>query len=245
MPQSSKVVSHHAIEVSHLTRKVVDGSAPSGQLLILEDIDFTVQAGTTLAIVGASGSGKSTLLGMLAGLDIPTAGTVMLDGVDIFALNEDGRAALRKERLGFVFQSFQLLGHLNALENVMLPLELRGDGGAREKAERMLERVGLAARIKHYPKFLSGGEQQRVALARAFVTEPPLLFADEPTGSLDAVTGEAVIRLMFDLNRAHGSTLVLVTHDTSIAARCQRTITIAAGKLVDEPLARVQAIGNQ
>ncbi|MDB5775290.1 MAG: transporter ATP-binding protein [Herbaspirillum sp.] len=224
---------------------MVDGSAPSGQLLILEDIDFTVQAGTTLAIVGASGSGKSTLLGMLAGLDIPTAGTVMLDGVDIFALNEDGRAALRKERLGFVFQSFQLLGHLNALENVMLPLELRGDGGAREKAERMLERVGLAARIKHYPKFLSGGEQQRVALARAFVTEPPLLFADEPTGSLDAVTGEAVIRLMFDLNRAHGSTLVLVTHDTSIAARCQRTITIAAGKLVDEPLARVQAIGNQ
>jgi putative ABC transport system ATP-binding protein len=245
MPESSKVISHPAIEVSHLTRKVVDSGAPSGQLLILDDIDFTVQAGTTLAIVGASGSGKSTLLGMLAGLDIPSAGTVMLGGVDIFALNEDGRAALRKERLGFVFQSFQLLGHLNALENVMLPLELRGDGGAREKAERMLERVGLAARIKHYPKFLSGGEQQRVALARAFVTEPPLLFADEPTGSLDAVTGEAVIRLMFDLNRAHGSTLVLVTHDTSIAARCQRTITIAAGKLIEEPLARVQAVGNQ
>jgi putative ABC transport system ATP-binding protein len=234
MPESSTVVSQPAIEVLRLARRVVDGGAPSGRLVILDRIDFTVQAGTTLAIVGASGSGKSTLLGLLAGLDAPTEGTVKLDGVDIFALDEDGRAALRKERLGFVFQSFQLLGHLNALENVMLPLELRGDSEARGKAVRMLERVGLLARLKHYPKFLSGGEQQRVALARAFVTEPPLLFADEPTGSLDAVTGDAVIRLMFDLNRAHGSTLVLVTHDTSIAARCQRTITIAAGKLISD-----------
>jgi putative ABC transport system ATP-binding protein len=235
MPASgpdSGLASNPAIEVVQLSRTVPDSGAPSGQLIILEHVDFTVQAGTTLAIVGASGSGKSTLLGLLAGLDTPSTGTVKLDGVDIFALDEDGRAALRKARLGFVFQSFQLLGHLNALENVMLPLELRGDRNAREKAVNMLERVGLSARLKHYPKFLSGGEQQRVALARAFVTEPPLLFADEPTGSLDAVTGEAVIQLMFELNQAHRSTLVLVTHDTSIAARCQRTITIAAGKLL-------------
>jgi putative ABC transport system ATP-binding protein len=240
MFESSSVVSdvtpalHPAIDVASITRTVADASAPSGQLVILEKIDFTVQAGTTLAIVGASGSGKSTLLGLLAGLDTPSSGVIKLDGVDIFALDEDGRAALRKQRLGFVFQSFQLLGHLNALENVMLPLELRGDRDAKDKAMAMLARVGLSARLKHYPKFLSGGEQQRVALARAFVTEPPLLFADEPTGSLDAVTGEAVIQLMFDLNLAHKSTLVLVTHDKSIAARCQRTITIAAGKLLSD-----------
>ncbi|HEY4315983.1 MAG TPA: ATP-binding cassette domain-containing protein [Herbaspirillum sp.] len=228
---------HPAIEVARLGKTVNDSSAPSGRLTILEHIDFTVQAGTTLAIVGASGSGKSTLLGLLAGLDMPSSGVVKLGGTDIFSLDEDGRAALRKAQLGFVFQSFQLLGHLNALENVMLPLELRGDRDAREKALHMLERVGLAARLKHYPKFLSGGEQQRVALARAFVTEPPLLFADEPTGSLDAVTGEAVIQLMFELNQAHRSTLVLVTHDISIAARCQRTMTIAAGKLIRDSAA--------
>jgi putative ABC transport system ATP-binding protein len=157
---------------------------------------------------------------------------VELGGVDIFALDEDGRALLRKNQLGFVFQSFQLLMHLNALENVMLPLELRGDKDAKQKAEAMLAKVGLSSRLKHYPKFLSGGEQQRVALARAFVTEPPLLFADEPTGSLDAATGEAVIQLMFELNRERGSSLVLVTHDLSIAARCGRTISIAAGKLI-------------
>lgn len=184
-----------------------------------------------LAIVGASGSGKSTLLGLLAGLDTPSDGTVKLDGVDIFALDEDGRASLRQTKLGFVFQSFQLLSHMTALENVMLPLELRRDGKAREKAEVMLARVGLSSRLQHYPKYLSGGEQQRVALARAFVTEPPLLFADEPTGSLDAVTGDAVIKLMFELNQERGSTLVLVTHDPLIAARCKRTITIAAGRL--------------
>ncbi|MDB5920374.1 MAG: transporter ATP-binding protein [Massilia sp.] len=212
-----------------LSKRVADAS---GELTILHSVDFTVQPAETLAIVGASGSGKSTLLGLLAGLDSPSGGTVILDGVDIFALDEDGRARLRMAKLGFVFQSFQLLAHLTALENVMLPLELRGDLDARGRATTMLGRVGLSSRLKHYPKFMSGGEQQRVALARAFVTEPPLLFADEPTGSLDAATGEAVIQLMFELNRERGSTLVLVTHDTSIAARCDRTITIAAGRLV-------------
>jgi putative ABC transport system ATP-binding protein len=218
-----------AIEVVDLSKKVADAS---GELTILHSIDFTVQPAETLAIVGASGSGKSTLLGLLAGLDSPSTGKVLLDGEDIFALDEDGRAALRKAKLGFVFQSFQLLSHLNAVENVMLPMELRGEADAREKAVAMLGRVGLSSRLKHYPKYLSGGEQQRVALARAFVTEPPLLFADEPTGSLDAATGEAIIQLMFELNRERGSTLVLVTHDPSIAARCARTITIAAGRIV-------------
>lgn len=218
-----------AIAVDNLAKRVADAT---GELIILHDINFTVPAGQTLAIMGASGSGKSTLLGLLAGLDTPSTGTVRLDGVDIFALDEDGRALMRKEKIGFVFQSFQLLAHLNALENVMLPLELRGDTTAKNKAEEMLNRVGLSARLKHFPKYLSGGEQQRVALARAFVTRPPLLFADEPTGSLDAVTGEAVIQLMFELNRESNSTLVLVTHDSLIAARCERTITIAAGKLM-------------
>jgi putative ABC transport system ATP-binding protein len=228
LPAAAAATAKAAIEVIKLSKRVADAS---GELTILHSIDFTVQAAETLAIVGASGSGKSTLLGLLAGLDTPSSGQVLLDGVDIFGLDEDGRASLRKSRLGFVFQSFQLLTHLSALENVMLPLELRGESGAREKAAAMLERVGLGSRLKHYPKYLSGGEQQRVALARAFVTEPPLLFADEPTGSLDAATGEAVIQLMFELNRERGSTLVLVTHDTSIAARCGRTITIVAGRL--------------
>lgn len=206
----------------------------SGELVILSDINFTVQAGATLALVGASGSGKSTLLGLLAGLDTPSTGSVRIDGVDLYALDEDGRAGLRKNKLGFVFQSFQLLAHLTALENVMLPLELRGDGRASAKAKAMLERVGLGQRLRHYPKFLSGGEQQRVALARAFVTEPPLLLADEPTGSLDAATGEAVIDLMFRLNREQHSTLVLVTHDPAIAALCERRITIHAGRIVED-----------
>ncbi len=218
-----------AIDAINLSKRVADAT---GELTILQNINFTVQAGATLAIVGASGSGKSTLLGLLAGLDIPSDGTVKLDGVDIFALDEDGRAGLRKVKLGFVFQSFQLLSHLNALENVMLPLELRNDGHAKDKAETMLARVGLSSRLKHYPKYLSGGEQQRVALARAFISEPPLLFADEPTGSLDAATGDAVIQLMFELNQERKSTLVLVTHDPSIASLCRSTITIAAGKLV-------------
>jgi putative ABC transport system ATP-binding protein len=218
-----------AIVVAGLSKRVADAS---GELTILHSVDFTVQKAETLAIVGASGSGKSTLLGLLAGLDTPSSGSVHLDGSDIYALDEDGRAAVRKAKLGFVFQSFQLLAHLTALENVMLPLELAGDPQARAKAEAMLGRVGLSSRLKHYPKYLSGGEQQRVALARAFVGEPPLLLADEPTGSLDAATGEAVIQLMFELNREHGSTLVLVTHDASIAARCGRVITIAAGRIV-------------
>lgn len=218
-----------AIEVIHLSKRVADAT---GELAILKEIDFTVQAGETLAVVGASGSGKSTLLGLLAGLDTPSDGIVKIDGEDIFALDEDGRARLRQAKLGFVFQSFQLLAHLTALENVMLPLELRRDEDARERSEIMLARVGLSSRLGHYPKYLSGGEQQRVALARAFVTEPPLLLADEPTGSLDAATGEAVIQLMFELNRERGSTLVLVTHDPLIAARCARTITITAGRLV-------------
>lgn len=218
-----------SIEALHLGKRVSDAS---GELTILHDVNFSVRAGATLAISGASGSGKSTLLGLLAGLDTPTEGTVKIDGKDIFALDEDGRAGLRKAKLGFVFQSFQLLSHLNAVENVMLPLELRGDAEAREKAEGMLARVGLGSRLKHYPKYLSGGEQQRVALARAFVSEPPLLFADEPTGSLDAVTGASVIELMFELNRERGSTLVLVTHEPPIASLCERMITISAGRLV-------------
>ena len=217
-----------AIETIGLGKRVADAT---GELTILDDINFTVPAGATLAIVGASGSGKSTLLGLMAGLDTPTAGTVRLDGTDLFALDEDGRAAVRKRLLGFVFQSFQLLPHLTARENVMLPLELRGDAAAGARAEAMLGRVGLASRLKHYPKYLSGGEQQRVALARAFVCEPPLLFADEPTGSLDAATGAAVIELMFQLNEERGSTLVLVTHDSGIATLCARTITITAGRM--------------
>ena len=217
------------IKVTGLTKKVPDAS---GELTILNDLNFTVDSGTTLAIVGASGSGKSTLLSLLAGLDSPSSGSVHINGTDLFALDEDGRAAWRMHHLGFVFQSFQLLSHLTALENVMLPLELRTDANPRAKAEAMLAEVGLQQRMKHYPKYLSGGEQQRVALARAFVTEPPLLLADEPTGSLDAATGEAVIDLMFALNRQHGSTLILVTHDAAIAAKCARSITIAAGHLV-------------
>lgn len=220
---------HPAIEVIHLTKRVED---TAGKLIILNDIHFTVDAGETLALIGASGSGKSTLLGLLAGLDIPSEGTVRLNGTDIYALDEDGRARLRKHNLGFVFQSFQLLHHLNALENVMLPLELLQDPDAQEKATAMLFRVGLAERLRHYPRYLSGGEQQRVALARAFVTHPPMLFADEPTGSLDAQTGDAVIRLMFELNEEYCSTLILVTHDLNIAARCTRQIEIRAGAIV-------------
>ena len=223
-----------AIEVAGLSKRVISAGA---ELTILNNISFEVPAGQTVTILGASGSGKSTLLGLLAGLDLPSSGTVKLDGVDIFQLDEDGRAALRMQKLGFVFQSFHLLGHLTALENVMLPLELRNvrSSAARDMAAQLLERVGLATRLKHYPKVLSGGEQQRVALARAFVTRPPLLFADEPTGSLDALTGAAVMELMFELNREHGSTLVMVTHDRKVADLCERELTIAAGSLVTLP----------
>lgn len=221
---------NNVIEVRGLTKRVRDAT---GTITILSDIHFTVRSGETVAIVGSSGSGKSTLLGLLAGLDTPTEGSVRLADTDLFSLDEDQRALLRAEKVGFVFQSFQLLPHLNALENVMLPLELAGRP-ARDAAVQMLERVGLEERLFHYPKTLSGGEQQRVALARAFVMQPPILLADEPTGSLDAVTGEAVMALMFDLHRESDSTLMLVTHDPAIARLCERQITIAAGRLVSD-----------
>jgi putative ABC transport system ATP-binding protein len=203
----------------------------AGQLVILQDIELEVMRGEAVAIVGASGSGKSTLLGLLAGLDTPTRGEVRIDGVDLFGLDEDGRAALRARLVGFVFQAFNLLPPLNALENVMLPLELKEVANASELARAMLERVGLAERLGHYPRHLSGGEQQRVALARAFVTEPKVLFADEPTGNLDTATGAGIIELMFELNAERGTTLVLVTHDEAIASRCSRQIRLAAGRI--------------
>jgi len=206
----------------------------TGTLEILRDIDFALNTRETAAIVGASGSGKSTLLSIIAGLDTPTGGTVRLAGQDIFALDEDARAALRARQVGFVFQSFQLLGNLTALENVMLPLELDGRKDARTAATEMLSRVGLSRRLNAYPKVLSGGEQQRVALARAFVVQPAVLLADEPTGSLDFATGEKIMELMFELNREQGTTLVLVTHDRGIAARCDRRILIEAGRVASE-----------
>ncbi len=217
------------ISVEHVSKSVTDST---GTLDILRDIDFTLAPRETAAIVGASGSGKSTLLSIIAGLDTPTRGTVRLDGCDLFGLDEDERAAVRARRIGFVFQSFQLLGNLTALENVMLPLELAGRKDSRKAAGEMMARVGLAQRLGHYPKVLSGGEQQRVALARAFVVQPAVLLADEPTGSLDFATGETVMELMFDLNREQGTTLLLVTHDTAIATRCERRITIEAGRIV-------------
>ena len=223
-------MSDSIISVEHVFKSVTDST---GTLDILRDIDFVLNARETVAIVGASGSGKSTLLSIIAGLDTPTRGTVRLAGQDLFALNEDERAELRGNKLGFVFQSFQLLGNLSALENVMLPLELAGKRDARKAAGEMLARVGLSGRLRHYPKVLSGGEQQRVALARAFVVQPAVLLADEPTGSLDFATGEKVMELMFDLNREQGTTLVLVTHDDAIAARCERHITIEAGQVLD------------
>lgn len=201
-------------------------------LAILQDIHFSIPENDTVAIIGASGSGKTTLLSLLAGLDTPTSGTVRLCGIDIFAMNEDERAMLRKKLLGFVFQSFQLLPHLTALENVMLPLELQGAPHAEERAVSLLERVGLSSRIRHYPRYLSGGEQQRVALARAFITEPQLLFADEPTGNLDTKTGQDIIELMFAMHREYRMTLVLVTHDMEIAAKCHRVIEIRDGKMM-------------
>ena len=205
-----------------------------GTLSILRDIDFTVQSGETVAILGASGSGKSTLLSLMAGLDTPTSGDVVLAGQSLFDMSEDDRAAWRGQQLGFVFQNFQLMGHLTALENVMLPLELAGLKDAAKRAKDILNQVGLAARLNHFPKVLSGGEQQRVALARAFVVEPKLLLADEPTGSLDAQTGESIMNLMLALNQARGTTLILVTHDQKLAQRCNRTLTLQAGQLISQ-----------
>ena len=205
---------------------------PEGALCILADVSFAIDAGDSVAIVGASGSGKSTLLSLLAGLDTPSTGEVSLHGAQLSKLDEDGRARLRGERVGFVFQNFQLLPSLTALENVMLPLELRGDDDAEGPARDILQQVGLGERLGHYPRQLSGGEQQRVAVARAFVTRPSLLFADEPTGNLDTNTGQAIIELLFDLNARHGTTLVLVTHDEHLASRCSRTLRLDSGRLV-------------
>jgi putative ABC transport system ATP-binding protein len=223
-------MSQPIISVDRVSKQVSDAT---GWLTILHEVSFTLQAQESAAIVGASGSGKSTLLSLIAGLDVPTSGAVRLAGHDLFALDEDARAAVRARTLGFVFQSFQLLGNLTALENVMLPLELLGARDARAQAVAMLQRVGLGERLNHYPRVLSGGEQQRVALARAFVVRPSVLLADEPTGSLDHATGERVMALMFELNREAGTTLVLVTHDPGIASRCQRQLHIEAGRLVD------------
>ncbi|MDR1995886.1 ATP-binding cassette domain-containing protein [Azonexus sp.] len=219
------------VDVAKLGKTVDNGGEP---LTILQNITFSVAAGETVAIVGASGSGKSTLLGLLAGLDLPSSGEVRLDGIALAGLDEDARAVLRGRLLGFVFQSFQLLPALTALENVMLPLELAGAKGAGDTARDWLRRVGLGERLRHYPKHLSGGEQQRVALARAFAPAPRLVLADEPTGNLDAVTGQQIIDLMFELNAREGTTLILVTHDEAIAARCGRVLRIQAGELATE-----------
>lgn len=216
------------VEVSGLTKQVDNGGEP---LTILHENSFCVAAGETVAIVGASGSGKSTLLGLLAGLDLPTSGSITLAGESLAPLDEDARAVLRGRVLGFVFQSFQLLPSLNAIENVMLPLELAGVANARQEAEHWLSRVGLSHRLRHYPKHLSGGEQQRVALARAFAPKPQLVLADEPTGNLDAATGHQIIELMFAINAESGTTLILVTHDEEIAARCNRRLRMHAGRI--------------
>ena len=217
-----------AIQVRELSKRVDSGGQP---LTILHEISFSVAAGETVAIVGASGSGKSTLLGLMAGLDQPSSGSVALAGEELGGLDEDARAVLRGRLLGFVFQTFQLLPSLTAIENVMLPLELAGAANARREAERWLQRVGLVHRLQHYPKHLSGGEQQRVALARAFAPGPRLVLADEPTGNLDAVTGHQVIDLMFAINAESATTLILVTHDEEIAARCRRRLRMDAGQL--------------
>ena len=209
-------------------------SSPEGNLTILSDVSFSIQAGESVAVVGASGAGKSTLLALLAGLDLPTEGSIWLNGADLTKLDEDGRAAIRAANVGFVFQSFHLVPSLNALENVMLPLELAGVDDPRKSAVDILREVGLSERGRHYPSQLSGGEKQRVAIARAFATEPAVLFADEPTGNLDSRTGDLVMQLMFDLNRNSSTTLILVTHDKSIAERCEREITLESGRLVTD-----------
>ena len=224
MSNSTKVLS-----ANHLEKRVISSD---GSLTILHDISFDISPGETVAITGASGSGKSTLLGLLAGLDLPTSGEILLMGQNLHSLNEDGRANLRAKHVSFVFQSFQLLSHLTALENVLLPAQMAGHKDADIEARKWLVRVGLQERLNHFPKTLSGGEQQRVALARAFITKPDILFADEPTGSLDEGSGERVIELLFELNRAIGSTLILVTHDAALAGRCQRQLHLQGGRLV-------------
>src|ERR1700728_4272806 len=220
------------LEAKNVSKTV---ASPDGALTILADVSVTVRTGETLAIVGASGAGKSTLLALLAGLDSPSTGRVLIAGIDLTELDEDGRAAVRGRHVGFVFQSFHLIPSLTALENVMLPLELKARRDARQAAAQALEQVGLTPRAAHYPKQLSGGEQQRVAIARAFVTHPAVLFADEPTGNLDTHTGQRVTDLLFELNRSIGSTLVLVTHDRGLASRCARTLELDAGRAVAAP----------
>lgn len=217
----------------NLTHRVTTGSRT---ITILEEVSLNIYSGESVAVVGASGSGKTTLLALLAGLDVPSSGHVLADGHNISGMDENGRAQARRDRVGFVFQSFQLLPALTALENVMLPLELAGEADARHRGKEILRRVGLAERIDHYPRQLSGGEQQRVAIARAFVARPRVVFADEPTGNLDANTGDEIITQMFDLNRERGTTLVLVTHDEQLAERCQRRIELSAGRIVRESL---------
>ena len=209
-------------------------STSEGELVLLDSINFSISAGTSVAILGASGSGKTTLLGLLAGLDVPTSGSVLIDGTDLGSLDEDGRALLRAGLVGFVFQSFQLLNGLTALENVMMPLELSGESQPRQVAGSLLERVGLGKRLTHYPNQLSGGEQQRCAIARAFAARPKLLFADEPTGNLDQNTGRRIIELLFELNREQGTTLIMATHDEQLAAHCDRRLVLDGGKLIDE-----------
>ncbi|MBJ6983295.1 ABC transporter ATP-binding protein [Luteimonas sp. MC1750] len=229
MADSSRTHAPQALSATGLGKRV---QLPGGELVILDDVGFAIARGESVAIVGPSGSGKSTLLSLLAGLDAPTAGAVEIDGAPLSTLDEDGRARVRAEKVGFVFQNFQLLPSLTALENVMLPLELRGDADAEGPARAILARVGLGERLGHYPRQLSGGEQQRVAVARAFVTDPSLMFADEPTGNLDTATGQAIIELLFALNQDAGTTLVLVTHDEHLAERCRRTLRIEGGRLV-------------
>ena len=219
------------LEASELTKQV---SSPEGPLTILSDVSFSIQSGESVAVVGPSGAGKSTLLALLAGLDLPSKGHVVLNGHDLGGLDEDGRARVRAESVGFVFQSFHLVPSLNALENVMLPLELAGSNDAGAAAHAIIDQVGLSERWRHYPAQLSGGEKQRVAIARAFASEPAVLFADEPTGNLDSRTGTKIMNLMFELNQESSTTLVLVTHDLSLAQRCDRILTLESGRLVDD-----------
>ena len=228
MPKSSV---NTVLRAQQLSKEV---SSPEGTLTILDDVSFTIDAGATVAVVGPSGAGKSTLLALLAGLDLPTRGYVELSGTNLSSLDEDGRARVRADNVGFVFQSFHLVPSLNALENVMLPLELGGHDDARMAARDLIDKVGLAGRWSHYPAQLSGGEKQRVAIARAFATEPAVLFADEPTGNLDSRTGETIMELMFELNRSSSTTLVLVTHDNDLADRCERVLALDAGRLVQD-----------
>ncbi|MGB8326714.1 MAG: ATP-binding cassette domain-containing protein [Steroidobacteraceae bacterium] len=222
------------LKTEHLTKQV---TSPEGPLTIVQDVSLEISAGDSVAVVGESGAGKSTLLALLAGLDTPSSGRVWLDGIDLTTLDEDGRARLRAERVGFVFQAFHLVPSLTALENVLLPLELAGRRDARRAALEVLERVGLQARTGHYPRQLSGGEQQRVAIARAFVTNPKVLFADEPTGNLDTATGSRIGELLFDLNARSQTTLVLVTHEPDLAARCRRFIGMEAGRVLERSIA--------